>query len=568
MMTIIREHIAKALGELIYEELLVLKTMGDGRGFVEFGHTRYEFDYYLGVWGWPALKPDTLVKLINGDDAEIKIDLFYLELKESLKVDDFFLAPFLAEISSSLYAERLRANLPKRTMKEIFALSDEVMQAYFPGHPKILAHKGRIGWSTEDQLKYAPELSTGFQLIWLLVEESLCSVESSINSDQVVENSFHGRDKNELLAELKKYEDKNYHLLPVHPWQWQNKIELFFADDIENEKIICLGARGDFYQPQISLRSLTNKSRKNQLDLKLPLSILNTSAIRGLTKRHVLMAPELSRWVNAQIEGDSFFQDYPTLVQQEVRGVYVKSGVFSELVDGPYHYQEFLGAVWRESTACFYDDSQSGSKVLMTGGLLFEQNESSLVSYLIKASGLSAAEWVESYSRYVILPLYHLLRNHGIGVVAHGQNIQVVLKNHIPSGLVIKDFGGDIRLSERHQELYFKYNPGPVFLPENYLFHDLFTGHLVTTMRFLSSLLHRHQLLDEEQFYQILSQQLLDYHSKFCEGQTNHPLNLLQSPVAKVLVNRVRFEKGYTEQRERFAPVLGTPLVNPLKGRQ
>ncbi len=566
MISINREHIAKAIGELVYEELLVLNTDENNRGFVEFGHARYEFDFYLGVWGWPAINPDSLVKWLNKDQSELRVDLFYIELKETLKVDDFFLAPFLAEVSSSLYAEGLRLNLPKRSIKDIFALTDEEMQAYFPGHPKILAHKGRVGWSIEDQRKYSPELSTGFQLIWLLVDKNLCSIESFIDIDQVIENSFCGRAKDELLDELKKHSVKDQVLLPVHPWQWENKIEYFYANEINNGKIVSLGVRGDFYQPQISLRSLTNLSRRNQLDIKLPLSILNTSAIRGLTKRHLQTAPELSQWVKKSIESDRFFDEHPTFVQQEVRGVYVQSGIFTELASSPYHYQEHLGAVWREPTSYFYDYSHKDTRVLMTGGLLFEQNNDSLIHFLIEESGLSAKDWVRAYCNSVLLPLYHLLRVHGIGVVAHGQNIQVILKNHIPSGLVIKDFGGDIRLSDRHHDSLFKNTSSPVFLPENYLFHDLFTGHLVTVMRFLSSLLHRHELLPEEQFYQILSEQITCYHSKHCVGETNHPLNLLQSPVAKVLVNRVRFEKGYAEQRERFAPVLGTPLVNPLKG--
>lgn len=59
--------------------------------------------------------------------------------------------------------------------------------------------------------------------------------------------------------------------------------------------------------------------------------------------------------------------------------------------------------------------------------LLLDKNGNSLVGLLVEKSLLTIEQWLEQYFRKVVVPLYHLQAQYGIGLVAHGQN--TLLKN-------------------------------------------------------------------------------------------------------------------------------------------
>ena len=154
---------------------------------------------------------------------------------------------------------------------------------------------------------------------------------------------------------------------------------------------------------------------------------------------------------------------------------------------------------------------------------------------------------------------------HGVGLVAHGQNTILVLEEGRPSGLIIKDFHGDLRLSESSP--YRQDEMGNILeiLPERYLIHDLITGHFITLLRYLSQLLEEKNLITEEEFYQLLGKEVQRYHFELGDS-VSEDVNLLKPEFEKVLVNKVRFEMGYSETEQRLKPLLGKNLKNPLVG--
>src|SRR5690606_9918911 len=105
----------------------------------------------------------------------------------------------------------------------------------------------------------------------------------------------------------------------------------------------------------------------------------------------------------------------------------------------PYRYNELLGCVWRESVESVREDNE---KAIPTAALLLRKREESLLALYIKKSNISERQWIRHYFQSVIIPLYHLQLQYGVGLVAHGQNTILVLKNNIPSPLIIKDFHG------------------------------------------------------------------------------------------------------------------------------
>ena len=84
-------------------------------------------------------------------------------------------------------------------------------------------------------------------------------------------------------------------LVPVHPWQWDHRIQQLYAGDIARGRIRFLGERDGRWLPQQSIRTLADADHPERHHLKLALSILNTSVWRGLPRDRTLAAPRAER---------------------------------------------------------------------------------------------------------------------------------------------------------------------------------------------------------------------------------------------------------------------------------
>ena len=73
--------------------------------------------------------------------------------------------------------------------------------------------------------------------------------------------------------------------MPVHPWQWENKLAVTFAAEIAQQHIIHLGTGADNYQAQQSIRTFFNRSTPDRCYVKTALSVLNMGFMRGLSPR-------------------------------------------------------------------------------------------------------------------------------------------------------------------------------------------------------------------------------------------------------------------------------------------
>ena len=386
-----------------------------------------------------------------------------------------------------------------------------------------------------------------------------------MDAEKLLLESF---DKNEMerfheILKEKSINFDDFYFMPVHPWQWNRFINIQYHAQIDAGDIVSLGILGDDYVPQISIRTLSNRHNPKKLDIKLPLTILNTSAIRGIPARYISVGAKLSRHILGLCHEDELLKKYKTDVLVEKAGMSVKHELFSQIEGVPYRYNEFLGTVWRESMA---SKQGPGELAILTGSLFYQDLEgNSLVGAYIEKSGLSKQEWLREYFKVVILPLYHLQLKYGLGLVSHGQNIILKMKDFRPHNIILKDFQGDLRLAQNSlllersdfSEIAAKLDK----LPANYLIHDLMTGHLVTVLRFVSEVMEESDGLKEIEFYEILASVV----SEYLEGKTIDPeLNFLNESVHRVLLNKVRFKIGYGDSSERLKPMVGSDLVSPI----
>ena len=150
-----------------------------------------------------------------------------------------------------------------------------------------------------------------------------------------------------LADEGKTVDD--YLFIPVHPWQWEHKLQVQFAGDIASGLLVNLGEGNDVYSPQQSIRTLFNTDHPEKRYLKTAVSILSTGNIRGLSPRQMKIAPSITEWVKSLIRDDAYLKARGTLFLGEEASVTYLHPQYAYIDQVPYQYNEFLGALWRES---------------------------------------------------------------------------------------------------------------------------------------------------------------------------------------------------------------------------
>lgn len=554
-----KKLIVKAIEELSFEEVFGPVEEKKGHYKLELGHhVVYRFKAELGAWGELQVSGETLKKEIHGKECDsLTLASFFKEAQVLCDVSDEVLAPYIEEAHQTLYTllnqnDRLEEIQLEKLVHDDFKTIDQLLM----GHPKLIMSHGRIGFSIEDMAQFAPEQQPRFKLRWLAVHKDV--IESDDCPLEILHKLANESLGSEQLEEIKRLIPgilfQDYELVPVHPWQWKRYILVQFYEYLNNSLMIDLGERGHFYTPQSSLRTLSREG-ESFFDIKVPLSILNTSCIRGLPGRYIKSSAQISQKMSEIVEGDSFLR---LDVLKEVHACRVKHPDYEDIENSSYRFKEMLGHVWRESVQSKLDAHE---KALPCAALLFQKGSYSFVSDLINFSGLTPNDWIKRYFQHVFIPLYHLQVVHGVGLVAHGQNTILVHSHGVPERLIIKDFHGDLRLSTISQ-----HRNDPLFsslqkLRPDHLIHDLFTGHGVGVLRYLSRVLKEFTSLNESTFYRILHDEIHEYHR-----QVQRPadeLNLLRPRFERVLVNKVRFHVGYDENA-RPLPMLGGPIYNPI----
>lgn len=570
--------VEKALSELSYEGLLnpdlqATDEHGHGRFVLASGTGGYRWQGRWNRWGQPVITRGSVQHALNGEPVTDALALL-ADLLSPLDIPPATLANYLRETLNTLQADvAMLAARQGLSAQDWLALPAERLQSLLDGHPKALPAKGRVGWGHEDNLHYGPERAPAFQVHWLAVHRELATpcCAGSWDADRLLAASCDAAEQVRLHTRLATETQRpaDYWLLPVHPWQWQALIAPQFAGLLAERKLIWLGEGGDRYTPQQSLRTLSNVDRPKEPNLKLPLTLLNTSAYRGLPERYLAITPALSSWLGGLIDGDALLRDRATKALAEPATAFVAHPLYHALPGAPYQFDEMLGAVWRESTERHRRD---GEQILMAAVLQqCDDQGRPLAGELIKASGLDTATWLAQLFDLAVVPLYHLQAKHGLGFIAHGQNLMLRFKQGAPAGILLKDYQGDLFRVEadwaKPQGLDEAAWQALPTMPPHYLAHNLWTGLFASVFRFMATELDRAGLYAEPDFYRLLAERLRGY-------QTAHPelalrfaeLDLFNPSMPRLSLNRARFAAGYGDTASRPIHALGPALPNPLLG--
>lgn len=370
---------------------------------------------------------------------------FLKEVQQTLGADPQRLISFAHELEQTVLKDALAQSHRRQLVGSLHESEyDELEALVMDGHLYHPSYKSRIGFDCCDHADYGPEFSPALDPIWLAVDHRYARMAVS---QRLEVNSFI---KEELGAAYPRFVaglpegshfPSDYLFVPVHPWQWRERVLPLFHDDLMGGRLIAVGSSGEF-QPQQSLRTLSNRSAPDKCALKLPLSILNTSTVRILAPHTVLNAPLITDWLQGLHAEDEFFNRVaPCGLLGEVLGM---------VYDGPPQRRDeltygILGCIWRESVTRYVTPPQRA--VPFTALCTLDLNGQPFIQPWL--SRCSVERWVQALLRVCIVPAIHFLYAHGIALEAHAQNMILIHEHGHPVKVVFRDFHDGVRFCSR-----------------------------------------------------------------------------------------------------------------------
>ena len=141
----------------------------------------------------------------------------------------------------------------------------------------------------------------------------------------------------------------DYFLMPVHPWQWDNKLTVTFAAEIAQQHIVHLGIGADSYQAQQSIRTFFNTVSPEKCYVKTAMSVLNMGFMRGLSPQYMKATPAINDWLHELISNDAALLKRGLKVIREVAAIGYHNGYYEAATAKDSPYRKMLSALWRES---------------------------------------------------------------------------------------------------------------------------------------------------------------------------------------------------------------------------
>ncbi|MFC4068159.1 GNAT family N-acetyltransferase [Actinoplanes subglobosus] len=520
-----RRLIAKALAEFSHERLITPVALGDDR--YEFGANTFTARRYpLEHW---VIDPESLDGPLDALD-------FIAGLRETLGIPEKLLGTYLEEISATLAGTAWKYAHRRETAEDLVHASFQTIEAAMTeGHPGFVANNGRIGYGLADHEAYAPEAGQAVRLRWVAILKSESIFVYEGNEPAFYEAEI-GSLKTHFERQLRGHglDPADYRYLPVHPWQWEHKVTVTFAADVARRAIVPLDAGPDRYRAQQSIRTFFNTDRPERHYVKTAIAVQNMGFLRGLSPKYMQATPPINDWVASVVEGDGELRACGFQVLRELASIGYTGDAYHR-TGTPSAYTKMLAALWRESPVTRI---RAGERLATMASLLHRDRDgNSLAAALIRESGVTPAGWVATYLRAYLRPIVHCLLKHDLAFMPHGENLILVLENHVPTRVFMKDIGEEVAVMN-DQPL-----PAEVEriridvtdeIKELALFTDVFDGFL----RHLAGILDTDGVLGADEFW-ALAGDCVREHAKDHPELTGR-LDLLRPTFAHSCLNRLQ----------------------------
>ncbi|MHC9511305.1 IucA/IucC family protein [Kangiella sp. M94] len=348
----------------------------------------------------------------------------------------------------------------------------ESEQSLLVGHSIHPCPKSRSGFSELDEEIYVPEYGNSFQLSWFAVSRDNLYVFAGNQKpiekycEELIRDDFE-------LTLLMNNLDKDYLLIPCHPWQakqWLNNPEL--KDFIDDKTLVYLGDKGKQWRATSSLRSLYQED--SPWMLKFSLTTQLTNSIRHLQPEEMIRGQVIEKVLSTQ-KAQQMEQELDTFsVMREPISIALQAPSGKVL--------DSTAIIWRQNP--FYKHSSPADNIEVLSGLLQDCADSPDNRLSLRIRKLAADEgrdpstiaqqFLEQFLQRTIRPIIVAQAKYGLLFGAHQQNIVLQLDEQL---MPIKTYFRDCQgtgFSTLSKELY-----GEVLLNDTASSGNLFEDDMV-----------------------------------------------------------------------------------------
>ncbi|MGW7405855.1 IucA/IucC family protein [Streptomyces sp. NPDC054833] len=567
--------VRKALAEFAHERLIMPRQ--DGDGYVvhsDDGLTRYRFTATRRALDHWQVDTDSITR--TRDDAELPLAAldFFVDLKDTLGLSDEILPVYLEEISSTLSGTCYKLGKPQIPVAELARSGFQAIETGMTeGHPCFVANNGRLGFGIHEYLSYAPETASPVRLIWLAAHRSRAAFTAGagIEYETFVREELGAETVGRFEGVLREQglDPADYLLIPVHPWQWWNKLTVTFAAEVARGHLVCLGEGDDEYLAQQSIRTFFNRSHPDKHYVKTALSVLNMGFMRGLSAAYMEATPAINDWLARLIDNDPVLKSTGLSIIRERAAVGYRHLEYEAATDRYSPYRKMLAALWRESPV---PSLQEGESLATMACLVHVDHEgASFAGALIERSGLTPAEWLRQYLRAYYTPLLHSFYAYDLAYMPHGENVILVLKDGVVRRAIYKDIAEEIVVMDPDAVLPPEVRRIRVEVPEDTKLLSVFTDVFDCFFRFLAANLATEGILAEDDFWRTVAEVTREYQESAPElADKFRQYDLFAPEFALSCLNRLQLRDN--RQMVDLADPSGAlqlvgTLRNPLAGR-
>ncbi|GHB70575.1 hypothetical protein GCM10010306_075190 [Streptomyces umbrinus] len=516
--------IRKALAEFAHERLITPEPTDNSDGKdgspAEYsirsddGLTRYRFTATRRALDHWQVDAESITRHRDSGELPLHALGFFIELKGALGLSDEVLPVYLEEISSTLAGTCYKLTKPQLTSAELAKSGfQEIETGMTEGHPCFVANNGRLGFGVHEYLSYAPETASPVRLVWLAAHRSRAAFTAGVGieyesflRDELGEETV-ARFNDTLRAQ--ELDPADYLFIPVHPWQWWNKLTVTFAAEIARKHLVCLGEGDDEYLAQQSIRTFFNKSTPEKHYVKTALSVINMGFMRGLSAAYMEATPAINDWLAQLIDNDPVLKSTGLSIIRERAAVGYRHLEYEAATDRYSPYRKMLAALWRESPVTSLRDGES--LATMASLVHVDHEGASIAATLIERSGLTPVEWLRRYLRAYFTPLLHSFYAYDLVFMPHGENVILVLKDGVVERAIYKDIAEEIAVMDPDAVLPPTVERLRVDVPEDKKLLSIFTDVFDCFFRFLAANLAGEGVLEEDDFWRTVADCVREY---------------------------------------------------------
>ncbi|MFI8169442.1 IucA/IucC family protein [Streptomyces sp. NPDC085931] len=503
--------IRKALAEFAHERLITPEATADGTYVVrsDDGLTRYTFTATVRALDHWQVDAESITRHRDGAELPLAALDFFIELQQSLGLSDSILPVYLEEISSTLSGTCYKLTKPRTTAAELARADFQTIETSMTeGHPCFVANNGRLGFGIHEYLAYAPETASPVRLVWLAAHRSRAAFTAGvgIEYESFVRQELGAQTVERFHAVLREQDldPADYLLIPVHPWQWWNKLSVTFAAEVARRHLVCLGEGDDEYLAQQSIRTFFNRTSPEKHYVKTALSVINMGFMRGLSAAYMEATPAINDWLAQLIEGDPVLKASGLSIIRERAAVGYRHLEYEQATDRYSPYRKMLAALWRESPV---PSLQEGEQLATMASLVHVDDEgASVAGALIERSGLAPTEWLRRYLQAYFTPLLHSFYAYDLVFMPHGENVILVLKDGVVQRAIYKDIAEEIAVMDPDAVLPPTVERLRVEVPEDKKLLSIFTDVFDCFFRFLAANLATEGILPEDDFWRTVAE--------------------------------------------------------------